>query len=162
MAPIGKLKEYKKTLLLMAVVAIVSCLLLRALIKRPADLICEYRRLETEYEAKPKKRESEYRMEVDDSLRIDVSVMKMIMDEGCVMVQGKQSQVAVEDGMELVQYEFACSGTYSDLMRVWKALTESLPDTSRITYMRIGYERDKDRKGWSLISRVTIQTIRMT
>lgn len=160
MVTIRSIIEYRRSILLIALTVILAILLCKSLIGRPLRLIKENRTLQAELAGSTPQVQQGGSTSEQDSLNMDVILMKAVTDGGCVLVQGEQGQIAKVEGAELIQYEVAYSGTYAGIMTVWKGMSSILPDAAHITCCRIAPERDKDRKGWSLVCRTSIQTIR--
>ena len=161
MVTVKDIIEYRRSALLIGVTVILAILLCKSLIGRPLKLIKENRILEAELKHDARQVQRDESLSAQDSLNIDVALMKIITDGGCVLVQGKLEQIAEMEGMELIQYKIAFSGTYAGIMMVWKEISSILPDPAHITSCKIVSERDKDRKGWSLVCKISIQTIRI-
>ena len=154
------------------VTVILAILLCKSLIGRPLKLIKENRILEAELKHDAHLVQKDESLYVQDSLNIDVGGVgyevvvptgdfEKVVLGGCVLVQGKLEQIAEMEGMELIQYKIAFSGTYAGILMVWKEISSILPDPAHITSCKIVSERDKDRKGWSLVCKISIQTIRI-
>lgn len=153
-------KGYKKTISLAVILILITFVLCRTIISRPAKLLKEQKRLQVELATYSRQTSPSNETLLPEMQNLDVIVMKEITDGNCVIIQGKSDQIVTDNDLELVQYEFAFSGNYPCLMAVWQNISSKMTDAARITHCRIASERDKDRKGWSLVCRLTIQTIR--
>ena len=161
MVTIKKILGYKRSGLLIMLIMILAVVLCRSLICRPFSLIQKNRQITAELETNPRSVRPNEHVAVPDSLNLDLAIIRIITNGGCMILQGNLGQILKEDGMELIQYEVAYSGTYANIMNVWQNISYGLPETARITYCRIAPERDMDRKGWSLVNRLTVQAIRL-
>lgn len=153
-------KGYKKTISLAVILILITFVLCRTIISRPAKLLKEQKRLQIELATYSRQTNPSNETLLPEMQNLDVIVMKEITDGNCVIIQGKSDQIVADNDWELIQYEFAFSGNYPCLMAVWQNISLKLTDAARITHCRIASERDKYRKGWSLVCRLTIQTIR--
>lgn len=153
-------KGYKKTIALAAILILIAIVLCRTIISRPAKLLKEQKRLQVELATYSRHTSPPNELPLPEMQNLDIIVMKEITDGNCVIIQGKSDQIVADNDLELIQYEFAFSGNYPCLMAVWQNISSNMTDAARITHCRIASERNKDRKGWSLVCRLTIQTIR--
>ena len=160
MDTIDRIKGYKKTIFLLAILTLTIFVLCRTIISRPVRMLKEQKRLQVELAAYSRQISSASEPPLTEMQNLDIVVMKEITDGDCVILQGKSDQIVADNDMELLQYEFAFSGSYPCLMTVWRNISSKMTDATRVTHCRIASERDKDRKGWSLVCHITIQTIR--
>lgn len=155
------MKKYKRASFLMAIVAVIAGILFHILLIRPVKLLKEYRCLRTELNAKLSPVKSPDSTFLRSAINLDRVVMKEITSGGCAILQSNMKQIAADKDMELMQYEVAYAGNYSDIMTVWKNLLNILGDTACITHLTISPEKYKSQSDWEIVCRVTIQMIRL-
>lgn len=160
MAAIETITAYKKTVCLIIILILMVFTLCHTLLRRPLVLLREQKELLLELATYPQLPNHSRTVFIKEMKNLDVMIMKEITDGGCVIIQGEIEQILKDDDLELLQYEFAFSGRYPELMSVWQNISSIMSDDTHITHCRIASERDKDRKGWLLVCRITLQTIR--
>ena len=94
MVTIRSIIEYRRSILLIALTVILAIFLCKSLIGRPLRLIKENRTLEAELAGSARQVQQDGSTSEQDSLNMDVILMKAVTDGGCVLVQGEQEQIA--------------------------------------------------------------------
>lgn len=160
MAGLNILKNYRKTLSLVLVLMAAIMIAGREIIARPIKYAQAYRMAETELTALMEGAESNQHVEVKDSSKLDLLLIKQLTDDENTIINGSHKQLVTENGVEVVQFDAAFTGTYASIMKTWHNISLELPQTARVTSVRIAPERIMEEKRWALVARISIQMIR--
>lgn len=160
MAGLIALKTYRKTLSFALALIIAIVIVGREIIARPIRYAKTHHAADAELAALMKRAASNQHGEVKDSLKLDILLIKQLTDDESTVIHGTQKKLVTENGVDMIQFDAAFTGTYASIMKTWHAMTLELPQTARITYVRVAPERIMEEKKWALVARVSIQMIR--